>query len=311
MNYIKWLDNIGIHDIPTVGGKNASLGEMYRNLNKYNIQIPNAFVLTVKAYNTFIEFNNLDKEINQIMDSLDTNNIPDLIHKGSTIRNKITKGKMPLDIENDIFYNYNKLSNIYSLTNQEADVAVRSSSTAEDLPDASFAGLQETFLNVKGKYEVIESIKRCFASLYTDRAISYRKTMNYDKNITISVCIQKMVRSDLGSAGVAFSIDTESGFKDTILINGSYGLGEMVVGGKIKPDEFLIFKKKIDSYIPIIDKKIGNKCQKMIYSDDPIIKTEIIETTDNEKNTFCLNNNQILQLSKWVTKIEEYYTKNS
>ena len=307
-NFTKWLDEIGIFDFNEVGGKNASLGEMYSNLSSEKINIPNAFVLTANSYNTFIKFNDLEKNIKILLSSIDTGDIISLREKAKVIREQISNGTMPSDLYNEIIDQYSNLSKQY--LGENVDVAVRSSSTAEDLPDASFAGLQETFLNVRGEEYLIQSIKDCFASLYTDRAISYRKTMNYDNDVTISVCIQKMVRSDMGSAGVAFSIDSESGFKDLVLINGSWGLGEMVVGGSVKPDEIIVFKKKLNSEnYPIIDKKLGNKIDKMIYSDDPNKKTEIVNVEKEMTHKFCIDNNEILKLTDWVIKIENYYTK--
>ena len=307
-NFTRWLDEIGIFDFNEVGGKNASLGEMYSNLSSEKIKIPNAFVLTANSYNTFIKSNNLEENIKKLLTSIDTSDIVDLREKAKIIRDQISNGTMPSDLYNEIIFNYSKLSKEY--LEENIDVAVRSSSTAEDLPDASFAGLQETFLNVKGEEYLIKSIKDCFASLYTDRAISYRKTMKYDNNVTISVCIQKMVRSDMGSAGVAFSIDSESGFKDLVLINGSWGLGEMVVGGSVKPDEMIVFKKKLNGEnYPIIDKKLGNKLDKMIYSSDPNKKTEIVNVEKEMIYKFCINDDEILKLTDWVIKIEDYYSK--
>lgn len=308
MSFIRWLNEIGIHDLNTVGGKNSSLGEMYCNLSEQNIKIPNAFVLTAHSYDTFINYNNLENEIAELLKSIDSSDLLSLREKAKIIRSKISNGKLPENLYKEIITNYSKLSQEY--LEKDTDVAVRSSSTAEDLPDASFAGLQETFLNVKGEDRLIESIKDCFASLYTDRAISYRKTMKYDNNVTISVCIQKMVRSDIGCAGVAFSIDSESGFKDLVLINGSWGLGEMVVGGSVKPDEMLVYKKKLNGEnYPIIDKKMGNKIDKMIYSDDPNEKTKIVKVDEELVHKFCLKNDEILKLTEWVISIEEHYSK--
>ena len=308
MSFIRWLNEIDIHDLNTVGGKNSSLGEMYCNLSEQNIKIPNAFVLTAHSYDTFISYNNLENDIEELLKSIDSSDLLSLREKAKLIRGKIANGNLPEKLHEEILTNYSKLSQEY--LEKETDVAVRSSSTAEDLPDASFAGLQETFLNVKGEDHLIKSIKDCFASLYTDRAISYRKTMKYENNVTISVCIQKMVRSDIGCAGVAFSIDSESGFKDLVLINGSWGLGEMVVGGSVKPDEMLVYKKKLNGEnYPIIDKKMGNKIDKMIYSDDPNKKTEIVKVEDELVHKFCLKNDEILKLTEWVIKIEEHYSK--
>ena len=199
---ILWLKDLSINDVKTVGGKNASLGEMFNNLSSKGIKVPNAFVLTTNAFQYFINFNNLKDEIETLLNSINTDNLVELRRKGLLIRTKISNGKFSDDLQTEIFENYKALSNLYfdtsGLKQDFTDVAVRSSSTAEDLPDASFAGLQETYLNVRGKNQLLVSIKNCFASLYTDRAISYRKSMNYDQNVTISVCIQKMVRSDLG-----------------------------------------------------------------------------------------------------------------
>jgi pyruvate, water dikinase len=312
--YFCWLEDINMNNVNTVGGKNASLGEMYTNLSKKGIKVPNAFVLKTECFNEFIKYNKLDTKIKNLLMNMNTFDLVDLRRKGLLIRTEISNGVFPDHLKLGIFINYKKLSNNYIDNNNDVqnytDVAVRSSSTAEDLPDASFAGLQETYLNVRGKIQLLDSIKNCFASLYTDRAISYRKTMNYDKNLSISVCVQKMVRSDLGSAGVAFSIDSETGFKDAIIINSSWGLGEMVVGGRVKPDEIIVFKKTLNgNHIPIIDKKIGNKTQMMVYGTNPDVKTLVINVDDDKKNKFSISNDIIIKLSKWVIQIEKYYTE--
>ena len=191
------------------------------------------------------------------------------------------------------------------------DVAVRSSATAEDLPDASFAGQQETYLNVRGPESLLESVRNCFASLFTDRAISYRETFGFNHfDIGLSVCVQKMVRSDLGSSGVAFSIDTESGFKDVVLINGAYGLGEMVVQGSVSPDEFMVFKPTLHhGFSSIIEKRMGSKDKKMIYGDDPGKMTKIVNVPDYKSNDFCISDKEVLKISEWVTLIERYYSE--
>lgn len=305
---IKWLNEISINDLLDVGGKNASLGEMYNNLSNIGILIPNAFVCTTSTFNKYIIHNKLTNDINELLKNINTQDLGILQNISLEIRNKIKNGKFPVSISNEILDNYEKLSNLYDLEN--VDVAIRSSSTAEDLKDASFAGLQETYLNINGKENVLKYIKKCFASLYTERAISYRKTMNYDREVTISVCIQKMVRSDLAYSGVAFSIDTESGFKDIVLINGSWGLGEMVVGGMVKPDEFLVYKNKLKDnvYCPIIEKKLGDKNRKMVYGENNE-KTKIMNVDINQQNQFCMKNEVIIQLAKWVVEIEKYYSK--
>ncbi|AYV77025.1 MAG: phosphoenolpyruvate synthase [Barrevirus sp.] len=297
-------------DIGLVGGKCASLGEMIGNIP--NIQIPDGFAITVAAFSEFISYNDLDTKINDLILGLKDDDLINLRTIGSEIRALIKNGTYPVQLENEIINNYTLLSKNYEkVENVYTDVAVRSSSTAEDLQDASFAGQQETYLNVKGINQILESIKNCFASLYTDRAISYRRSINYNSTLKICVCIQKMVRSDLGSAGVAFSIDPESGFKDLIVINGAYGLGELVVSGAIKPDEILIHKKTLElGYKSIIDKKLGDKKNKMIYgsNDNENKKTEVVEVLSDKYDEFCISDDQSLKLGRWIIEIENYYT---
>ena len=298
--YTKWLNQTNNSEIEIVGGKNASLGEMISNLNSKDIQIPNGFVISAISYQQFINNNNLNNLISDLKKS------QDIKETCNIIRDLIINGEFPLAIEQEIISMYQQLS--YQHQNKNVDVAVRSSSTAEDMPDASFAGQQDTYLNVTGEKQLLKYVKKCFASLFNYRAISYRNSMGYgDKAVKLSICVQKMVRSDLGCAGVAFSIDGDSGNPNVVVINGSYGLGEMVVSGQVNPDEFLVFKKKLDNFKPIIDKKLGRKDIKMVYSDSQ--NTQIVSTTTKEQSSFCLNETQILQLSKWVVEIENYYSK--
>jgi len=303
------LNEVGINDIEVVGGKNASLGEMLQHLSQLGVNIPGGFVITVNAYRRFIAFNKLDRAISDRIGEIDYNNIESLRRAGLQIRNLIRNSKFPPELSQLIIDAYTSLSKLYDQA--ATDVAVRSSATAEDLPDASFAGQQETYLNVRGPAALMDSVRNCFASLFTDRAISYRNTFGYDHfAVGLSVCIQKMVRSDLGSSGVAFSLDTESGFKDVVVINGSYGLGELVVQGSVSPDEFIVFKPKLgDQYIPIIEKKLGVKDQLMVYGDDPDERVKIIPTDKAAQARFCLEDDAIIQLAEWVTLIEAYYTK--
>jgi pyruvate, water dikinase len=308
-----WMDQVDINDKSLVGGKNASLGEMYQNLTSRGIKIPFGFIVTSNSYKSFINFNNLEEVISMELKNIDYNDTISLKRVGIKIRTEIQNGDFPESINHEICKFYKELSEKYydveGNPQTYTDVAVRSSGTAEDMPDASFAGQQETYLNVRGKQNVLESIRNCFASLYTDRAISYRKSMGYMTDINISVCVQKMVRSDLGSSGVAFSLDPESGFKDVILINSSWGLGEMVVGGCIQPDEIVVFKKTLnEGYFPIIDKKLGLKMQKMIYGINLDQKTKIVSVDFSKQSIFSINKIQILKLSKWVIEIENYYT---
>jgi pyruvate, water dikinase len=307
--FILGLHEAGIRDIEKVGGKNASLGEMIQQLTKLGIRIPAGFIITVEAYQVFISYNQLADKISRLIAEIDYDNIESLRRAGLQIRNMIRNTKFPPDLSKMIIEAYYQLSAQYA---QEAtDVAVRSSATAEDLPDASFAGQQETYLNVRGPAAIMDSVRNCFASLFTDRAISYRRNFGFDHfAIGISVCIQKMVRSDLGSSGVAFSLDTESGFKDAVVINGIFGLGELIVQGSISPDEFIVFKPVLDQpFVPIIEKKLGLKDQMMVYGDDPDERVKIIPVDKSTQNKFCLDDEKILQLAKWVTIIEKYYSK--
>jgi pyruvate,water dikinase len=302
------LDSVGLDDIALVGGKCASLGEMLRNLTALGVQIPNGFVITTTAYWQFIEQSGLGVFIQQELARIDFDNVESLRRAGLSIRQAISNARFPKELSQPIIGAYEELSKQY---NQPAtDVAVRSSATAEDLPDASFAGQQETYLNVRGPAALIDAVRNCFASLFTDRAISYRMTFNYDvSTVGLSVCVQKMVRSDLATSGVAFSLDTESGFKDIVMINASYGLGEMVVQGAVSPDEYLVFKPtRRNGAAAIIEKKPGAKDQKMIYGDHGDQRVRIIPTEESQRQRFCLTDTHILQLADWVMIIEDYYT---
>jgi pyruvate, water dikinase len=308
MNYTIDLNKVSLTDINTVGGKNASLGEMLQNLKSLNIKVPNGFAVTTKAYYDFIEYNNLNEKINTLVSGLNEDNIVELRKVGSEVRQLIRNGKFPVELKNEIREKYGELSKDYG--QEMTDVAVRSSATAEDLPDASFAGQQETYLNVRGSESILEAVRNCFASLFTDRAISYRNTFGYDHfQVGLSVCIQKMVRSDLASSGVAFSLDPESGFKDVVVINGSYGLGEMVVQGAVSPDEFIIFKPSLEKgYSSIIEKKMGVKDTKMIYGEDHGKLTKIVNVNREQKGNFCIKDEQALEIATWVSSIEKYYS---
>lgn len=313
--FIKWFDECSLKDIDLVGGKNASLGEMISNLSTLNVKIPYGFALTTIAFDYFMNYNNFPQFIlNHVNKIKVSNDLVSLKRNGMIIRNSILEGAFPEDLELEIKKAYKKLSNLYNDSNgvpqQNTDVAVRSSGTAEDLPDASFAGQQETYLNVRTNKELLFSIKRCIASLYTDRAISYRKSRNLFSNIKLSVGIQKMVRSDLGSAGVAFSIDTESGYDEIILINSAFGLGELVVSGQVKPDEIIIYKDSLKKNKKcIIEKKLGHKTHKIIYGINPGQKIEKVRLDNLVKNKMSISNDQAIVLAKYVLILEEYYSK--
>lgn len=305
------FDKIGMEDLQLVGGKNASLGELIQQLQKKKIQVPAGFAITIHSFEYYLKYNNLHSLIDDYLNKIDFEDIVSLRKNASNIRQFIINGRFPEDLATQILNAYRDLSKNYD--ENYTDVAVRSSSTAEDLPDASFAGQQESFLNVKGNTSVLTCVQHCFASLYTDRAISYREEIGYGNiEIGISVGVQKMVRSDIGVSGVAFSLDTESGFKDIIQINASYGLGEMLVKGAITPDEFIVFKRKLKTAKnPIIEKKMGHKTKKMSYSSIAQDRVRIGPVDKLLQTKFCMTDKQVIQLAKWVQEIEDYYTEKN
>ena len=307
--YLADLHQVGINDIDQVGGKNASLGEMLQNIGQLGIKIPGGFVITVAAYREFIRYNNLDDAIHNIINSIKLDDIESLRRGGLQARQLLKNAKFPRELSDAIIEKYYELSKIYG--QDITDVAVRSSATAEDLPDASFAGQQETYLNVRGPAPLMNAVRNCFASIFTDRAISYRQSFGYDHfSIGLSVCVQKMVRSDLGASGVAFSLDTESGFKDVVVINASFGLGEMIVQGAVSPDEYIVFKPALEKgFSSIIEKKLGKKDKMMVYGDNPDERVQIIHVERPLQQRYCLKDERILELAQWVTKIESYYSK--
>lgn len=307
--FILWFKQIGIKDVPKVGGKNASLGEMYRKLTPKGVAVPNGFAVTADAYDYFITSTGVKKEIRRILKTLNTHNIRNLQEHGKKVREAILAAEFPEDLKESIAEAYAKLSKEFKVKN--VDVAVRSSATAEDLPDASFAGQQETYLNVEGVDELLEYSKRCMASLFTDRAISYRadKGFNHFK-VKLSITVQKMVRSDLATSGVMFSIDTESGFRDAVLINSIYGLGEYIVQGMVNPDEYYVFKPTLaKGYSPIISKSLGRKAKKLVYNSKAKDNVKSLPVSKEDQNRFALKDKEVLQLAKWAVQIEEHYKK--
>lgn len=302
--FIKFFNELRIKDVPVVGGKNASLGEMYQKLSPKGINIPYGFATTSSAYNYFLEKTGLKKRLEEILKDLNTHDIKNLMVRGKKAREEILKTALPKDLEKEIITAYRKLSAFYKKNN--ISVAVRSSATAEDLPDASFAGQQETYLNVSGEKNLLIAVKKCIASLFTNRAISYRVDKGFNHfDIALSVGIQKMSRSDLGSSGVMFTIDTESGFKNVVLIHSIYGLGENIVQGKVNPDQFFVFKptKKI------IYRSVGKKSIKMIYSNNSKKPVKDIPVKPQDQIKFSINDQQVLQLADWAMKIEQHYNK--
>ncbi|RJO58965.1 phosphoenolpyruvate synthase [Candidatus Parcubacteria bacterium] len=309
--FILWFDEITIKDIPFVGGKNASLGEMYRELTGKGVKIPNGFAITAYAYQYLLKAAGIKDDIREILKGLDVNNLNNLYERGRRVRETILRAEFPLQLREEIIVAYHKLSQNYRVRN--VDTAVRSSATAEDLPDASFAGQQETYLNVSGDHALIEACKACFASLFTNRAISYREAKKFDHfSISLSIAVQKMVRSDLAASGVMFSIDTESGFKDAVMINASYGLGENIVQGAVTPDEYYVHKPTLAlGYKPIIGKKIGSKEIKMVYSFGTTKPVKNIRVPLPERQKYALADPEILKLAKWGVIIEEHYSQRA
>ncbi|MBN2016003.1 phosphoenolpyruvate synthase [Candidatus Dojkabacteria bacterium] len=305
--FILWFNELTNKDVALVGGKNASLGEMYQKLTPNGILIPNGFALTAYAYRYFLIQKQLDIKIQEILKGLDTSNVRNLARKGYAVRQAIMEEELPDELKDAIRVAYRQLSKEYN--SYGVDTAVRSSATSEDLPTASFAGQQETYLNIRGEYALIESCKKCIASLFTNRAISYREDKGFDHfSVALSVGVQKMVRSDKASAGVMFTIDTESGFENVILINSAWGLGENVVKGRITPDEFIVFKPMLGTkFNPVISKELGSKKYRMIYSleGSQTTKNTVVSKTDREK--FSLENGEIVQLGKWADLIEKHY----
>ncbi|OGH59465.1 MAG: hypothetical protein A2725_01405 [Candidatus Magasanikbacteria bacterium RIFCSPHIGHO2_01_FULL_33_34] len=304
---ILWFDEISIKDVPLVGGKNASLGEMYSKLTSKGVSIPNGYALTSSAYWSFLKSTGLDKNIKTAIKGLDVTNVVELERVGKKVREMILEATFPKEIEKEILEAYKKLS---GNTKTGVAVAVRSSATAEDLPDASFAGQQETYLNVVGNKQLLKAVKDCVASLFTNRAISYREGHGYDHlNVALSVAVQEMVRSDLATSGVMFSLDTESGFDGVVLLTASYGLGEYVVKGRVTPDQFYIFKEGLKKgKASIISRIVGTKDVKLVYkkSGGGTIQ-ENVKLAD--RNKFCISDKEIIQLSKWAVQIAEHYGK--
>ncbi|NGX26641.1 MAG: Phosphoenolpyruvate synthase [Chlamydiae bacterium] len=293
MKYIRMFEDVGIEDVPSVGGKNASLGEMIKAFKKKGIRVPLGFATTAEGYTAFLDHNGLRPKIFRM--------------KGAGARAAVMKGAFPTDLKEEILEAYRALSKNYR--KKQLDVAVRSSATAEDLPEASFAGQQESFLNVVGERALLLACKKCFASLFTDRAIVYREEKGFAHDqVALSIGVQKMVRSDLGSSGVLFTLDTETGFRDVVVINAAFGLGENVVQGTIEPDEYMVFKPLLGkkNLVPIVEKFLGSKALKMVYSKSG---TKNIKLTPKESQQFALTDSQILQLAKLGMEIEEHYDK--
>ncbi len=308
-NNTLWFNRLSMNDVDKVGGKNASLGEMVSNLANVGVSVPNGFATTSYAFNQFLNHEGLDQRIHQLLDDLNVEDVDALRKTGATIRQWVLDAPFPQALEQDIRDNYQELTQ----GNPEISVAVRSSATAEDLPDASFAGQQETFLNVKGIDAVLEATKHVYASLFNDRAISYRVHQGFDhRGIALSAGIQRMVRSDKAASGVMFTLDTESGFDQVVFITSSWGLGEMVVQGAVNPDEFYVHKPMLEAgEYPIIKKTFGSKLTKMIYANSQEIgkQVAIIDTPEEELNRFSLTDDEIKTLAEQALIIEKHYQR--
>ena len=309
MKYIKWFKEIGIEEVSLVGGKNASLGEMYRNLTPEGVKIPNGFAITAEAYRYVIESSGILQKMKDILANINKDDLKDFAHRGHAIRELVYSSPFPKDLSKEIIDAYQILCEEYG---SDTDVAVRSSATAEDLPTASFAGQLDTYLNIKGGSQLLDACHRCFASLFTDRAISYRIDKGFDHfEVALSVGIMKMVRSDLATSGVTFTLDTETGFRDVVFITAIYGLGENIVQGVVNPDEYYVFKPTLHKgHKAIIRKKLGDKKIKMIYGQGSTrVFTRNIEVPDTDRKRFCISDDDILTLAKYATLIEDHYKK--
>lgn len=309
---ILWFEEVGTHDVGLVGGKNSSLGEMIQQLTAQGVNVPSGFATTAHAFRYFVQEAGLEAKLREIFADLDVNNMENLQERGHQARQLILDTPFPQDLQVAIAEAYSEMCDRYGhkMNGTGVDVAVRSSATAEDLPEASFAGQQETYLNVHSLKGVLEACHKCFASLFTDRAISYRHHNGFDHfAVALSVGVQKMVRSDLATSGVMFSIDTETGFKNAALITAAYGLGENVVQGAVNPDEYHVFKPTLkEGFKPILGKRLGSKAIKMVYDIGGSKLTKNVEVAEPEREKYCLNDDEILQLARWACIIEDHYS---
>lgn len=308
MKFILWFKDISMKSLPSVGGKNASLGEMYQHLTKKGVKIPDGFAITADAYWNFLDYAGIRDEIKKIFKGLDTKDMKNLSERGYKVRQTILQADFSPELKEAIFSAYCQLGKKYG---RNIDVAVRSSATAEDLPTASFAGQLESYLNIRGEQQLLKTVKKCFASLFTNRAIAYRQEKGFGHlKVALSVGVQLMVRSDKASAGVMFSIDTETGFQNSVLINANYGLGESVVQGQVNPDQYYIFKPALrKNFRPIIGKKLGTKKIKVIYNFGDGKSTKTVGVPFQNQRNFVLSDDEVLKLSKWACLIEDYYKK--
>ncbi len=311
LKYIRFYDEINNDDVALIGGKNASLGEMYQSFSNQDVNVPFGFATTSEAYFYFLKEAGLVNLINEVCTTLDTSNMTQLASVGEQLRSNILQAKMPEELAKEIKDAYKRLCLFYSTDN--LDTAVRSSATAEDLPDASFAGQQESFLNICGEDNIVKHVQRCYASLFTDRAISYRFSHGFEhSHVALCVGVQKMVRSDMASSGVMFTIDPDSGSDRLIVINSIWGLGENIVGGTTNPDEFTVFKPTLkEGYSTILKREIGSKALTMIYDPSDHSRTINTQTPPERQKEFSLTDNEVMTLARYGSTIEDHYSKRS
>ncbi len=308
MKFIKKFEEITLKDLPVVGGKNASLGEMIQKLSTKGVSVPSGFAITADAYRELIKQNNLGSTIETLLSKAMKTDLDGLAAIGKEIRKLIAAAPLPEEIIKEIRDAYQQIEQRYGTL---CDVAVRSSATAEDLPEASFAGQQETFLNIRGADALLEACRKAYASLFTDRAISYRIDNKFDHmDVALSIGVQKMVRSDKGCSGVIFTLDTESGFRDIVMINASYGLGENIVQGTVIPDEFYVHKPTLKlGFKPVLKKRLGTKHLRMVYTESNGKTTENIPVPEAEQKKYSLTNDEIISLAQQAMTIEDHYTE--
>jgi pyruvate,water dikinase len=309
--YIRFFNELGIDDVPLVGGKTASLGEMYRELNPQGVKVPNGFAITAEAYQHMLDSAGAWDDLHKTLDNIKADNMDDLAARGKRAREIVYSASLPPDLRQEILDAHEMLKSEYG---PGLSVAVRSSATAEDLPTVSFAGQHESYLNIHGDELLLDSCKRCFASLFTDRAIHYRIDQGFDHfKVYLSVAVMKMVRSDLASSGVIFSLDTESGFRDVVFITAAYGLGENVVQGAVDPDEFYVFKPTLEQgYRKVLRRVLGSKEIKMIYSEGGAHQTtRNVPTPQADRQRFCISDNEVLILSDYAVKVEKHYSQKA
>src|SRR5205814_10457053 len=310
MRFVRWFSEVGLADVALVGGKNASLGEMIRAVASLGVRVPDGFAITADAYRHFLRGAGLDQPIAQLLSGLRRDDVNDLVERSAQIRGLITSAELPAELREEALGAYRDLSSRYSM--DFADVAVRSSATAEDLPGASFAGQQDTYLNVRGEPAVLDAVRRCFASLFTARALGYREDMGFDHlQVALSVGVQKMVRSDLAASGVLFTLDTESGHRGIILLTASWGLGEALVQGQVVPDQFYVHKPTLrEGRRSILWRTVGSKERRMVYGKGESGKlVELEPVPEEQRGRACLSDDEVLELSRWALRIEDHYSR--